>query len=429
MNLSTPVAAFAMFLAGVGGFPGEYSGLRMVVIATLAVTAGLYLTAALLEGVSRRIANVFVSTAVMALLTGVSLVVATEKSRLSWPPLVSVLSQCALIAMLIGYSFQLPWNRPWFWKLLCAAGIGVLGANAVLWIRSGFVMPFAGLATAKNGLATASAMGLAVSTGTWTCRSGVASVYLAAACGLLSAKMLIASSGRSTMIAVGLALLVALNWRRIARTRLRMSALFAGSALISLASPAIYMHLSDIAFFRVVDVESTRFLGIRLYTGRETLWPKVLDGIAERPWYGHGTHATMRFERRLRNGEVQTHSAHNLYLATLYQSGVAGLLGLAFFLWTVWMMYFPVRDTSAARLGAAFFIGVLFRENFTVSLTQNNLQVGIGLWCFGASGFARCFRPTVVSAGHGYAHQAEQDSVEDGGGSGSLEPVGKKETS
>ena len=116
-----------------------------------------------------------------------------------------------------------------------------------------------------------------------------------------------------------------------------------------------------------------------IFSGREDVWPELLSTIQQRPITGYGTTEPWRFYR-LEYGIERELSAHNLWLAILFQSGAVGLMGLIAFLWTVWRHLLEHNDNMVVRASIAFFVGTVFHESFEVSLTQNTLQIGLGTW-------------------------------------------------
>ena len=202
---------------------------------------------------------------------------------------------------------------------------------------------------------------------------------------MLSLLAIIASGSRAAFLEVTLACAVYVLWPVIAGSVARFRMAFITLVLGLFTLTWILPNLSDwhrfwrFDFWRfnevVYDVS-----GLEINTGREVLWPHVIAGIQERPLFGHGSGASVRFERSIGGGHTLKQSAHNLYLTVTYQAGVVGLAGLVLYLQGIWMLYHRSRWSAHARLGAAFFAAIALREAFEVSLTQNNLIVGVGAW-------------------------------------------------
>lgn len=91
-------------------------------------------------------------------------------------------------------------------------------------------------------------------------------------------------------------------------------------------------------------------------------------------------------------------SAHNLWLAILYQTGLLGLCGCLSLIFCVWHALTSRRVTAFVALSVAWFTGVLVRESLEVSLFQNTLQIGLGSW-------------VAIMAGLGWSIRTETNTI------------------
>ena len=74
-----------------------------------------------------------------------------------------------------------------------------------------------------------------------------------------------------------------------------------------------------------------------------------------------------------------SYSSHNLWLQLALQMGITGLILMAIFLLVV-QYRIAKGDNPLWRISVSFFIALIFHECFEVSLTQNNLAVGLISW-------------------------------------------------
>lgn len=401
-RLSVPVLAAGLFLSGYATLFGEYEQLRIIIVILMVIGSGMGFLMLGAHGMHPRLYRILLAGAALIALTAVSLCLGAPEGVIDYKSLFQTLTQLVLVCGWIVYCSYMEWDQEWLWKILAVAGLACGIANLVIWFQSGFQIPFAGFATAKNSLATAAMTMGFVALGTLhVSRSAVAELLGWALLGS-SVLVLIASGGRSALIVLASSAFAYWAWPLLIGTRKRQLMTLTVVFGISFMIPLTYLNLDKWAVFRTMDRYSKNYFGLSVYTGRESLWPSVMDGIEERPYYGHGSKANMRFTRHMRGGQTQEHSAHNLYLATLYQVGIVGLFGVALLISAVWWSYFDVGFLWLTRVAGAFFLGILLRENFEVSLTQNNLQMGVGEWAIIACGICPWFDDLV-------REQAEED--------------------
>lgn len=72
-------------------------------------------------------------------------------------------------------------------------------------------------------------------------------------------------------------------------------------------------------------------------------------------------------------------SSHNMYLQTILQSGVVGLLLLLCLFWMIRGKLVECGDFSS-RVGVSLLLAMLVHECLEVSLTQNNFTYGLLIW-------------------------------------------------
>ena len=179
---------------------------------------------------------------------------------------------------------------------------------------------------------------------------------------------------RSTWLALAGAAITYLAWPIIKRSKFRYRAwMFLVLCLIALFIN-FYLQLSTMPIVRELDRIILEYTGRRLYSGRQYLWPPIIEAIREKPLFGYGASATPSLF--LPTGL----SSHNLYLQIAIQVGTLGLLFFVILICVLWNCFWKGRDNKIVRLSAAFMVAILIHQLFEVSLTQNNLSIGILQW-------------------------------------------------
>jgi hypothetical protein len=264
----------------------------------------------------------------------------------------------------------------------------------VVWIQAGFPHPFTGTAAHsaslhKNILGPFAAVSLFFMLAVGTTRT-VRAARMVGVC--LSLTLLWASGSRGAQLAALVAGAVYVIWPTIGRHKWAYHAVFWCWLLAGTLFIYYYLGVSrsdSIARAAVQDVT-----GQPLYSGREILWPILLQYAGERPLLGWGV-AIDESEILLNAGfgrEVRgaaTMNAHNLYLSVLLKTGIVGLLLQLAILYSIWLHFYPGRHDRTVRLAAACFIGICVHELFETSLIQANISIGLLFWAIIAIGMRK----------------------------------------
>lgn len=185
---------------------------------------------------------------------------------------------------------------------------------------------------------------------------------------------LIAYGARSTWIALagGGVTYLLVTWCR--RNRSMYLGLFVVVITLIVAFLFIYPSLPESSLGADLQAMSRNLTGRNFFSGRDTLWPLIISAIWERPLLGYGASATP--------GTVSnvTLSSHNLYLQVALQTGLLGLGALVGLLFSIWKVLWLGRNNKVVRLVAAYMTATMVHQMFEVSLTQNNLSIGIAQW-------------------------------------------------
>ena len=412
VDLSFPVLAAGVILSAFGGAIEDY-GLGRVVTASLMLAGSIvYLAVLLTDGIDRVSLTLWCGGLLLVGTISVVLTLFSPHEGVDLEVLLKSILQLTLLVGWIGYCSKCRWNSPKFWNLLSFIVLVALSINLAIWASGGFNTPFFGLANGKNSLATMAMIGFFASMGLPHVSSTYGSFLLAAICLGLASMTLLASVGRSVVIAIAIAFLT-LTVIRGTKSRVFHGIAFALLLFSFVIGPVSYTSFTGSSTAKKIDRYSTDWIGLPLLSGRETLWPMLIQKVKNRPFVGHGSKAPTRFVRKHRRFENRADarlelSAHNLYLITAYQTGFVGLFVLFVFLTAIWRLLIQSIHIPIGRLALAFFIAILFRENFEISLTQNNLQMGLGEWAIIASGLS--LSTQVASSGNSDRDENETES-------------------
>ena len=112
-----------------------------------------------------------------------------------------------------------------------------------------------------------------------------------------------------------------------------------------------------------------------LESGRDVIWPMVLDQASAAPYFGLGFDAG-KFS--FRDEEM---SAHNQYLEILVQQGGVGVLLVALLLTIIAnKASVSIRDDFCRQRFSGVFCGIVYANNFEVQLFQNLFYIGLVQW-------------------------------------------------
>ena len=207
------------------------------------------------------------------------------------------------------------------------------------------------------------------------------------------------SESRSSLLLLITAAGTYLGWPAITQSRLLFRLTFFSFCLA--AGLLIYSQaflIEDLTNAGISDVV-LQHTNKRLDSGRGKLWRPLLELVWQRPYLGYGSGAgTQHF---LSN----EHSAHNLYVQTMLQSGIIGISLFGAFLYQLWMMLCPARSYFLARLSGAAFAGIIIQQNFEICLTQNNLSIGLVYWFLISMGLSTTLRSSETNSTLGAIHQ------------------------
>lgn len=172
------------------------------------------------------------------------------------------------------------------------------------------------------------------------------------------------------------------GWNFISKSKLRFYATFGLLLAGVLSFIFLYPRLALLDNFKTYNMLMYEYTGKLLLSGREDIWVYLVDRLRDSPWVGFGAgtgpESFAEFTDKV--------SAHNLYLQIALQTGVLGLCAFLAVLLAVWRLFWNGRDRFVVRLSACFFAAILVHQSFEVTLTQNNMALGLFQWWIAAIG-------------------------------------------
>lgn len=156
-----------------------------------------------------------------------------------------------------------------------------------------------------------------------------------------------------------------------------------------------YTILYDLPIYDKLETLVHHYTSQNLYSGRNMIWPIMFDAILNKPWLGYGPGTKPNMFLWINALDV-TWSAHNLYISVAIQTGVLGVAALLYLFIRLWFILTSTNlaTNAYASIAASLLPALWFNQTFEVSLTQNNLIVGIALWVVPSIGLSQVLRST-----------------------------------
>lgn len=167
-------------------------------------------------------------------------------------------------------------------------------------------------------------------------------------------------------------------------TKFRSYSIFAILMIGMSAFFYVYLHMDDFELTRNLNLMAQDVSGRQLASGRQILWPAILELAMASPWVGLGGDA-------LPKALMDTgFSSHNYYLQLFLQKGFLGLFFLMWFLIQYWQQFHKTMWTSASiNFAAAIFLTLLLHNLTEVVMFQNALMVALPAWVIIALGVSQ----------------------------------------
>jgi len=114
--------------------------------------------------------------------------------------------------------------------------------------------------------------------------------------------------------------------------------------------------------------------GKNLQSGRNFIWPIVLQAISNKPLLGWGSGSN------LSDIFYFTFSVHNSFLQTIMQVGFFGFSLFLIILIKVYNLIYKVLNVRYLKLALSTFVALILMQSFEVTIFQNNLALSYPVW-------------------------------------------------
>src|SRR5438876_9506288 len=258
--------------------------------------------------------------------------------------------------------------------LFAFAAMLFVAANFIAWLEEGFPLTFSGFFENPNTLGALNYVFLFfLGSAALRAREKLGRVFWASVI-LAGLSVVWVTGARSVWLALLATITTYCIWRILAQRRTYFLSWFL--VLLFLLSAFVYLYVYSAGLQSLTGEGSAFTLGFgkSLFTGRERLWPFLATLISRHPLLGYG-------RGPLPAAFLDTdRSYHSLYFQISLQSGVFGLVLFLLLMGRIWSFYWVGRDDPIVRLSGAFLTGILVHQTFEVSLTQNELPIGLVQW-------------------------------------------------
>jgi O-antigen ligase len=197
----------------------------------------------------------------------------------------------------------------------------------------------------------------------------------------LAIAIAVLASARVAVLSIIFGTIFYLVWPLMTRRFLRYNGILILMFINIAVLTAFMATMNNLPYMPLINKVSIDVSGRTIKSGRELIWPALLVAIKDKPILGWGPDVKPgKFFAEESKGLGADLSAHNLYLQVAFETGLLGLFALLFMLYRIWKMFYPGRYDPKVRLGATFFMVMLFQQTFSVSLTQQNMSLAILMW-------------------------------------------------
>jgi O-antigen ligase len=186
--------------------------------------------------------------------------------------------------------------------------------------------------------------------------------------------MILISGSRNSFVSLIYAFCTIFAWNYLIKKKHRFYGALAVTLLVISIITIVYPSMLQWNSGMRLNTLTKEITDKNLFSGRQIIWSYLLDAIYMKPWFGYGlnTLPVSFFDTN--------YSSHNLYLQITLQTGILGLGLFLTSIFFIWKRLWNYRYQRVARLSAGFFLAILLHQSFEVSLTQNNLGVGMLMW-------------------------------------------------
>lgn len=191
---------------------------------------------------------------------------------------------------------------------------------------------------------------------------------------VLSGVVIYLSTRRGPLLAYVAFVITYIFWDKITSHKKAYIAYFYVILSLSIITPFIYLSLSQPGseLGSIVNIFTIKYTGSRLFSGREDIWPYVIDMIKSRPLWGSGIGVNL-----LESSSIEV-SAHNLFLFIVLQTGIIGLFLFIQQLYQFWICYFQRNQYS--KVFGSLLVSIIIQQVFSLGLLSGKMALALSVW-------------------------------------------------
>lgn len=283
---------------------------------------------------------------------------------------VQPIAQTLLACIWLCYSSKCDWDFQYFWSLFLVLALPLFLVLSLYWALTGFGTPYLGFGHDKNEVGT-SAVVVAILAYAGMTRFRPKAIQFKAYLALIavSVLVLVATGSRSNQLLLAVATGFNLAHRAFPRLARVHQFVFIAIVVFAMSIPTLYLEMASQSGNSRKTAAEASSESRSIYSGRQHIWPDLLSEMHGHWALGHGK----RFAKRYKNMEREDFflDSHNLYLGTIYQSGVVGLAIMISTLFLVWRtLALQWNDNVYARISLCTLAGLLVQQSLECSLIQ-----------------------------------------------------------
>jgi O-antigen ligase len=200
------------------------------------------------------------------------------------------------------------------------------------------------------------------------------------------------SYSRTMWLVAATVLITYSMWRVLLARRLFFSSYLIMVFLVICLFVYFYGVIATSENFFFINSLVRRYTQGNFFSGREILWSGLIPAIFQKPIFGYGPGTVpgdIIYSILISNQRSLSLSSHNLFIQIGIQVGLLGVLLFFWLIWRIWKVFWYGRGVWGVSLAGSFLVGILVHQVFEVSLTQNNLTVGLLQWLILGIGVAK----------------------------------------
>lgn len=191
--------------------------------------------------------------------------------------------------------------------------------------------------------------------------------------------LLYVSSSRGTWLALGVSILFIIICRYITLNKIFYNLSFFTIIFGVLFFSYVYPKLYTTELGEKIDYFLYTYTGKSFFSGRQDIWLQLLYAIEQKPLLGYGISTSAS------DFLIHDFTAHNMYLSTLLESGLIGLLLYCVLLYSIWNSLYPNKNLNKdqrnmLKLFIGFFAGLLIYQCFEMAFFQGPYSINILEW-------------------------------------------------